>query len=556
MTEQYLRAIDPNTPYLVDGKPVVGGYAYFGVANQDPKLNPITIFSDPDHTIVISNPQRTDANGLLENRVYMQDEEYSFILDDVNNNQIRFEAVLNPLGYTPPVTADLDLNGFEIINAAPATSNDGLTTLGQNNKAYPISAVTDITSTPDQISVTLPIPLDSIDDNQQIIVQLRHGANTGTVTPEFRIQPFAYQQMYRDNNEELNADDTVGLDHFIHLSFNATLNKWELTNAPVQGVIENDIDMDGYKHTNVADADDNNQYAAFGQANKLYPFVVPTNGSSTNDAISVDLPLQPDVLEDGQQVIVLMLHGNNNTPTPTFKFGTEPTKFIYVRNGEDPSLNDTQSTNAFCHFIYNASLDEWNLHNPKILVNSNFQDDSINGEKIVPESIIGSEKIDGNSISGDRADANFLKDVIAALPDPTAGTDYLWETIGATTLDDSAASRHAPAFVALKDGTITFKARAETPAGGGGGTATISFLLYRVAPRSCPGNVQITEPGSGDATWNMADGATYNLDIDKGQTYWFVALRSGGSGDAADEGGLEIMSGNDCVLSPVSLGSG
>jgi hypothetical protein len=334
-----MRTIDPNIPYLVDGKPVVGGYVYYGVANQDPKVNPITIYSDPNYTVPISNPQRTNSYGKVENRVYIPDSEYSYLVEDENNNQLLLEVVLNPLNTALPVTQDEDLNGFKFINVGDATANDQFATLGQSNKAYPITVETDLSSTPNAISATLPIPIDGLFNNQQIIVQLRHGANTDP-EPTFKLEPFAPRPIYRDNNEFLNKDDTVGLDHFIHLAYNANLGKWELTNPPIQGVIENDIDMDGYKHFNVADA-------------------------SLPNAIVANLPVSPDSLVDGQQVKVRLSHAANSEGGITFKLNDFPAKnCFYKENVTVFGAGTTGGPGRIVDFVYSASRDEFLINNP------------------------------------------------------------------------------------------------------------------------------------------------------------------------------------------------
>ncbi len=53
------------------GKPLVGASVYFGVRNTDPVANPISIFSDRDLAMAAANPQLTDANGRVANKVWL-----------------------------------------------------------------------------------------------------------------------------------------------------------------------------------------------------------------------------------------------------------------------------------------------------------------------------------------------------------------------------------------------------------------------------------------------------------------------------------------------------
>lgn len=64
--------IDENTQFVdTDGKPIVGGSIYIGTQNADPVANPITIYSDRDLTVSITNPQTTDANGRATNKIWV-----------------------------------------------------------------------------------------------------------------------------------------------------------------------------------------------------------------------------------------------------------------------------------------------------------------------------------------------------------------------------------------------------------------------------------------------------------------------------------------------------
>ncbi len=63
------------------GAPLVNGSIYIGAQNSDPVLNPITIFSDRELTVPISNPQVTDSLGRAVTKIYIPGN-YSIQIDD------------------------------------------------------------------------------------------------------------------------------------------------------------------------------------------------------------------------------------------------------------------------------------------------------------------------------------------------------------------------------------------------------------------------------------------------------------------------------------------
>jgi len=69
------------------GKPLVAGKVYFGVQGADPTVSPITIYSDRDLTVTITNPQVLDSLGRTTNKVWIPGR-YSMRVDDVNDSQI------------------------------------------------------------------------------------------------------------------------------------------------------------------------------------------------------------------------------------------------------------------------------------------------------------------------------------------------------------------------------------------------------------------------------------------------------------------------------------
>jgi len=79
--------IDENTQFVDSGgKPIVNGFIYIGIQSLDPILNPITIYSDRALTIILANPQNTDADGRSVNKIWIPDF-YSMKIEDENNVQ-------------------------------------------------------------------------------------------------------------------------------------------------------------------------------------------------------------------------------------------------------------------------------------------------------------------------------------------------------------------------------------------------------------------------------------------------------------------------------------
>jgi len=70
-----------------DGKPLVNGLIFIGEDGLDPILNPITIFSDRELTIVLANPQTLDSFGRSANKIWIPGK-YSMKVEDVDNVQV------------------------------------------------------------------------------------------------------------------------------------------------------------------------------------------------------------------------------------------------------------------------------------------------------------------------------------------------------------------------------------------------------------------------------------------------------------------------------------
>jgi len=224
------RTINPNIQYEKDGKPIVGGKVYYGVANQDPKTNPTPIFSDSQLTVPITNPQILTDQGRLSTPVYVNVSQYSFQVDDSLDNQQLADPQLEPLNIVGLVSGNIDMNGFKIINAGDATANNEYATFGQNNKLYAQVLETDVSSTADALVVNMPVAPSSLGE-QRIIVRMAPGLSANaTTTPTLKLNAFTALPMVRDTNDPLFAGDTGGGRYYLDLTFSPADSRWHLAN--------------------------------------------------------------------------------------------------------------------------------------------------------------------------------------------------------------------------------------------------------------------------------------------------------------------------------------
>lgn len=139
----------------------------------------------------------------------------------------------------------------------------------------------------------------------------------------------------------------------------------ELEGLNSGGVVTSDIDMNGFKHVNVGEATANNQYATLGQSNKAYAQVVDSDAASTPNAIVAILPIAPDALVDGQQVVVNLKHAANDNSVVTLTLNNFAPKQCYIENNALLPLRSTVGQDYHAHFIYDESLDKFFFANPR-----------------------------------------------------------------------------------------------------------------------------------------------------------------------------------------------
>jgi len=99
----------------VDGKPIVNGYIYVGAAGQDPKLNPIVIYSDRELTVPIDNPQRTDSYGRAQNKIWVP-ARYSLKVEDSNGAQKLQDLQRGELADSPTINL-INVQGINDVTA-------------------------------------------------------------------------------------------------------------------------------------------------------------------------------------------------------------------------------------------------------------------------------------------------------------------------------------------------------------------------------------------------------------------------------------------------------
>ncbi len=104
-----------------DGLPIVSGIVYIGTQGLDPILNPKSIFAERALTTPLANPQGTDSEGRINNKIWLSGK-YSIRVDDVNNVQ-QFQDL--DAGVTATLDA-LELTNVQGINALTAEGVIGI----------------------------------------------------------------------------------------------------------------------------------------------------------------------------------------------------------------------------------------------------------------------------------------------------------------------------------------------------------------------------------------------------------------------------------------------
>lgn len=189
---------------------------------------------------------------------------------------------------------------------------------------------------------------------------------------------------------------------------NLLLDEALLEPLNVAGLVQADIDMDGFHHINVGDATANNQYMAYGQGVSLFESAVDSALSSGVNAIVADLPIAPVTLTPNFQVAVRLTHGPNTIASPTFKLNAFAAKTIIRDPDAVLSLGDTGGPQHFVILKFNAGLDKWELTNP--IFQNKYAFDSI------PTSAYAPGSVDNDAIGNDAVNTDEVVDGAITLP--------------------------------------------------------------------------------------------------------------------------------------------
>jgi len=389
--------------------------------------------------------------------------------------------------------------GPEITSSFARDDNEVLTT---TNKNYAQGALVNPSSAPDVILADTTPGTTVLIDQQQITVELDHGANT-TTTPTFQLGTTASKVITRLGASTLLVGDTSGTGNSLELKFSAALNKWVLLNPfnvnSVQIQIDADTDINGFKFLDVDDAVLNNQFGTLGQNNQSYPMAI--NATGTTDAIIVTFSPALPALIDTQPVRFKHTAGPNTTTTPTVDFGFGA-KTIVARGGFALAIGDLGAMSQVVDGVYNAGNDKVELLNPAITATIDIADDAIILQKMANNSVDTDELV-ALSVTGDKiADNTITEDKII---EPTGASTTiikrLWgdspnTNVVVTSFPDIDASYSSLdndqqiGFNALLDGTLRIAFEHRNPAGANGDS------IVRVIKNGVQEGVDFTEATS------------------------------------------------------------
>jgi len=179
-----------------NGKPIVNGSIFIGVQNQDPILNPITIYSDRDLTVTIANPQTTDSFGRSTNKIWIPGK-YSIIVQDSASVQKYSELDAGE----SPATGITNLTNVAGANTITADASPTITLL-VDKEIYPFTAI---------------------------------GTNTGAVT--LAIDLVAAKAVLKYHDQPLIAGD-IEINQAVSVMYNGTDDTFELISSTLDPQIQ------------------------------------------------------------------------------------------------------------------------------------------------------------------------------------------------------------------------------------------------------------------------------------------------------------------------------
>lgn len=317
---------------LSSGVPLVNGKIYIGSRNQDPVLNPITIYSDRALATVLSQPQRTDASGRAENKIHV------------------------PGRYSIKVTDENDVQLYQNLDAGEEAAS-GITSL---SNVQGIDAIT-----------AEATPAITAYSNQEIYVFRAAASNTGAVTLDAGGGATA---VVKNDDEALVAGDILA-DQIVMVAYDETDDQFEIANhsGSLQNVLTTQHDIVvrgasvperlaiGATNRTVLGRDSSGALAYFHQGAQLIETADLTNGGAddlTEYALS-------HTLEDGYRYILTGRNVSGNTATwfPRLQFQTSGgsfrtggTDYEQSFQGNSASPAGTNNDSAAHIALYSASI--------------------------------------------------------------------------------------------------------------------------------------------------------------------------------------------------------
>lgn len=188
-----------------DGKPLEDGYLYFGVANQNPQVNPITVYWDAAGTIPAAQPIRTSGGFPVRAgsaaRVYVSADDYSLVVRDKNQRLVLSKLTAD--GFSSAFITFLQSGTGAVTRTAQDKMRETVSAADFTDLATAVSAIGAnvrrlLVSSPVTVSADLTIP-----SNISLRVE---GAGIITVASGKRLYingPFSCDRLHRAFNAPL-----------------------------------------------------------------------------------------------------------------------------------------------------------------------------------------------------------------------------------------------------------------------------------------------------------------------------------------------------------------
>ncbi len=160
-------------------------------------------------------------------------------------------------------------------------------------------------------------------------VMVRAAAANTTTTPTFAADGTAAKTIVKGANQALVAGDIAGAGHWLHLDYDATLDKWVLQN-PANGL--------------------------------AFPYPVPVAAAGTVDALTATFT--PSLSLTAGKTAVVRAAGANTSAAPTFSPDGLTAKTIVKGANQALVAGDIAGAGHWLFLNYDATLDKWVLLNP------------------------------------------------------------------------------------------------------------------------------------------------------------------------------------------------